>query len=133
MDVHFKFGRFTYEVHLSYQASTGGGHCFFIHKVDNTSKDHEKLMEGWEYESELDALIAAYHAIKKDWADGVEQAEKKGQDGIYLLRDETGYEKTVEATFDAKGKLVRLVDKDGNNWIQWANDVIWTQPRETHQ
>ena len=68
----------------------------------------------------------------------VERAHQKFQvspitDGIYLLRDETGYEKTVEASFDANGKLVRLVDKDGNNWIHWANDVIWTEPRESHQ
>ena len=54
-------------------------------------------------------------------------------DGIYLLRDHTGYEKTVEASFDTNGKLVRLVDKDGNNWINWKNDVIWTEPRESHQ
>ncbi len=58
---------------------------------------------------------------------------QKLTDGIYLLRDETGYEKTVEASFDAHGKLVRLVDKDGNNWIGWTNDVIWTEPRESHQ
>ena len=67
----------------------------------------------------------------------VEQADPKFQhtitDGIYLLRDNTGYEKTVQASFDANGKLVRLVDKDGNNWINWANDVIWTEPRESHQ
>jgi len=55
------------------------------------------------------------------------------RDGIYLLRDQSGYEKTVEASFDANGKLVRLVDKDGNNWIDWAKDVIWTEPRDSHQ
>ena len=67
----------------------------------------------------------------------VEQAYQKFQDtltdGIYLLRDATGYEKTIKASFDTNGKLVRLVDKDGNNWINWANDVIWTEPRESHQ
>ena len=67
MDVNFKFGRYTYEVHLSHQELTGGGHCFFIHKVDNDSNTwEEKFTEGWEHESELDALIAAYHAIKAD-------------------------------------------------------------------
>ena len=55
------------------------------------------------------------------------------KDGIYLLRDQSGYEKTVEASFNAHGKLVRLVDKDGNNWIDWAKDVLWTEPRESHQ
>ena len=55
------------------------------------------------------------------------------KDGIYLLRDPSGYEKTVEASFDGNGKLERLVDKDGNTWIKWANDVIWTEPRESHQ
>ena len=51
------------------------------------------------------------------------------RDGIYLLRDQSGYEKTVEASFDVHGILVRLVDKDGNNWINWARDVLWTEPR----
>lgn len=78
------------------------------------------------------------HYPNHDCRYDVEQAHQKFQvspitDGIYLLRDETGYEKTVEASFDANGKLVRLVDKDGNNWIHWANDVIWTEPRESHQ
>ena len=62
-----------------------------------------------------------------------ERFPQKLTDGIYLLRDHSGYEKTVEASFDAHGKLVRLVDKDGNNWIDWANDVIWTEPREFHR
>ncbi|RKU10830.1 hypothetical protein C6503_19280 [Candidatus Poribacteria bacterium] len=80
------------------------------------------------------------HYPNHDCRYDVEQAHAKFQvsqaprtDGIYLLRDHTGYEKTVEASFDANGKLVRLVDKDGNNWINWANDVIWTEPRASHQ
>ena len=77
------------------------------------------------------------HYPNHDCRYAVEQAHQKFQDtitdGIYLLRDETGYEKTVEASFDTNGKLVRLVDKDGNNWINWANDVIWTEPRKSHQ
>ena len=67
MDVHFKFGRYTYEVRLLHQELTGGGHCFYIHKVDHyTNTVEEKFAEGWEHESELDALIDAYHAIKAD-------------------------------------------------------------------
>ena len=77
------------------------------------------------------------HYPNHDCRDAVERAHPKFQgtitDGIYLLRDDTGYEKTVKASFDANGTLVRLVDKDGNNWIDWANDVIWTEPRESHQ
>ena len=77
------------------------------------------------------------HYPNHDCQYAVEQAHQKFQgtltDGIYLLRDQTGYEKTVEASFDANGKLVRLADKDGNNWIDWANDVLWTEPRESHQ
>ena len=80
------------------------------------------------------------HYPNHDYRYDVEQAHAKfqvsqasGTDGIYLLRDRTGYEKTVEATFDAHGKLVRLVDKDGNNWIDWAKDVLWTEPRESRQ
>ena len=52
-------------------------------------------------------------------------------DGIYLLRDETGYEKTVEATFKG-GKLVRLVDEDGNDWMHWQDNVVWDKPRKEH-
>ena len=69
MDVHFKLGRYTYEVHISHQVLTGGGHCFYIHKTDDyTNTVEEKFEEGWEYESEADALLAAYHAIKADVA-----------------------------------------------------------------
>lgn len=80
------------------------------------------------------------HYPNHDCRYAVEQAHAKFQisqvsrtDGIYLLRDDTGYEKTVEASFDANGKLVRLVDNDGNNWIDWAKHVMWTEPRESHQ
>ena len=73
------------------------------------------------------------HYPNHDCRYAVEQKHQKLTDGIYLLRDPSGYEKTVEASFDANGKLVKLVDKDGNNWIDWANDVIWTEPRESHQ
>ena len=52
-------------------------------------------------------------------------------DGVYMLRDDTGYEITVEATF-REGKLVRLVDKDGNNWIDWQRHVCWHEPRDAH-
>ena len=62
-----------------------------------------------------------------------DESESLAKDGIYLLRDQSGYEKTVEASFNDEGKLVKLVDKDGNNWIGWANDVKWTEPRESHQ
>ena len=72
------------------------------------------------------------HYPNHDCRSAVKQEPPK-TDGIYLLRDQSGYEKTVEASFDDRGKLVRLVDKDGNNWINWANDVIWTEPRESHQ
>ncbi len=54
------------------------------------------------------------------------------KNGIYLLRDDSGYEKTVEAVFN-DGKLVRLVDKDGNNWMGWQKHVCWDEPREAHQ
>lgn len=61
------------------------------------------------------------HYPNHDCRCDVEWAHQKFQgtptDGIYLLRDETGYEKTLEAAFDANGKLVRLVDKDGNNSV----------------
>ena len=53
-------------------------------------------------------------------------------DGIYLLRDNTGYKKTVEASFDLKGKLLRLVDKDGNNWMDSQHHVLWGKPRKEH-
>jgi len=55
------------------------------------------------------------------------------KDGIYLLRDDVGYEKTVEATFNDSGKLIRLVDVDGNNWIGWERHVCWDEPRESHE
>ena len=75
------------------------------------------------------------HYPNHDCRIDIENAKAKAlhRDGIYLLRDQSGYEKTVEASFDDNGTLVRLVDKDGNNWIDWANDVIWTEPRESHQ
>ena len=75
------------------------------------------------------------HYPNHDCRIDIENAKVKAlhRDGIYLLRDQSGYEKTVEASFDDNGTLVRLVDKDGNNWIDWANDVIWTEPRESHQ
>ena len=67
MEVHFKLGRYTYEVHITHQELTGGGHCFYIHKIDHYANTaEEKFAEGWEHESEADALIAAYHAIKED-------------------------------------------------------------------
>ena len=53
------------------------------------------------------------HYPNHDCRYDVEQAHAKFQvsqasrtDGIYLLRDDTGYEKTVEASFDAHRKLV---------------------------
>ena len=72
------------------------------------------------------------HHPNHDYQSAVKQESPK-TDGLYLLRDQSGYGKTVEASFDAHGKLVRLVDKDGNNWIDWAKDVLWTEPRESHQ
>ena len=74
------------------------------------------------------------HYPNHDCRSDIENAKVKAlhRDGIYLLRDQSGYEKTVEASFDDHGTLVRLVDKDGNNWIDWANDVR-TEPRESHQ
>lgn len=53
-------------------------------------------------------------------------------DGIYLLRDGYNYEKTVEATF-SDGKLVRLVDKYGNDFMGWHQHVCWDEPREAHK
>ena len=55
------------------------------------------------------------------------------KDGIYLLRDDSGYEKTVKATFNLNGKLKRLVDKDGNNWMGWKRHVCWDEPRDAHE
>lgn len=67
MDIHFKVGRFTYEVHTQHQKLTGGGHCFYIHKVDHyTDTVEEKFTAGWDHESEEKAVIAAYRAIKAD-------------------------------------------------------------------
>lgn len=60
-------------------------------------------------------------------------AKARKKNGIYLLRDATGYKKTVEATFDENGKLTRLVDQDRTNYLDWEYHVLWTEPRDTHQ
>ena len=70
-------------------------------------------------------------AIEIIEASNDEERTYNHKSGIYLLRDGS-YEKTVEASFQ-EGKLVRLVDKDGNNWIDWQRHVCWDEPRDTHQ
>lgn len=80
----------------------------------------------------IEEMLEQIHAMDTRFAKLAIEKAKQFVDGIYLLRDPSGYEKTVEATFD-NGKLVRLVDKDGNDWINWANDVVWTEQRASHQ
>ena len=44
---------------------------------------------------------------------------KSYQDGEYVIYHEQ-YAKRVDATFGEDGELLTLVDKDGNDWRQWA-------------
>jgi len=70
--------------------------------------------------------------LEETYRDEEKEEKPVAEDGIYLLRDGT-YEKTVEATFSDNGKLIRLVDKDGNNWIDWQRHVCWDEPRDAHE